>query len=126
MTIKNGDKVKIDYEGTLEDGTVFDSSAQHGKPLEFEIGSGQIIKGFEDAIVGMNKSQEKNITLKPEEAYGPYDKKLVKAIPRNVLPPDVEPKAGMMLGVGTPDGHQFPARITEVNTNIVTIDLNQD
>ncbi|MBD3259541.1 peptidylprolyl isomerase [Candidatus Woesearchaeota archaeon] len=124
MPIKEGNKVKIEYEGSLEDGTVFDSSAKHGAPLEVEIGAKQIIPGFEKALIGMEKGQEKEITLKPADAYGEPNPQLLKKIPKAQLPKEPEPKKGMMLTLGTPDGKQFPAKIAEVGENDVTIDLN--
>ncbi len=124
MPVKQGDKVEIEYTGKFEDGTVFDSSEKHGKPLEFEVGKGQIIKGFEDAVVGMEVGDEKEITLPPEEAYGNFNPQLQKKVPREQLPKDPEPKPGMMLAIGTPDGRQFPAKIVEVTDSEVTIDLN--
>lgn len=124
MAVKKGDKVKVEYTGSLDDGTVFDSSEKHGKPLEFEVGAGQVIKGFEDAIIGMEKGQEKDIKLKASEAYGEYNDQLKKKIPRAQLPKEPEPKEGMMLALGTPDGKQFPAKIVEVSDSEVTLDLN--
>ncbi|MBU0470038.1 MAG: peptidylprolyl isomerase [Nanoarchaeota archaeon] len=124
MPVKKGDKVKIEYTGTLDDGTVFDASERHGKPLEFEVGSGQVIKGFDEAVLGMEKDEEKEINLQPEEAYGQLRSELNKKVPREQLPKDQEPKAGMILLVGLPNGQQIPARITEVSDSEVTIDLN--
>ncbi len=124
MPIKKGDKVKVEYEGTLEDGTVFDSSEKHGQPLEFEMGSGQIIPGFEKAIAGMKKGQEKNITLKPSDAYGDPKPELIKTIPKTAIPTDKELKPGMLIGVGLPNGAQLPAKITKVTKDLITIDLN--
>ncbi len=123
MVVKKGDKVKVEYTGTLDDGTVFDTS-EGKQPLEFEAGSGQLIKGFDNAIIGMEKGQEKEIKLKPEEAYGQPDPRLTQKIPRDKLPPGQEPKVGMVLGLQAPDGKQVPARITEVNDKEVIIDLN--
>lgn len=124
MTVKEGDKVTLEYEGRLEDGTVFDSSAKHGAPLEVEVGAKHVIPGFEKALIGMKKGQEKEVTLKPAEAYGEPNKQLLKKIPRAQLPKEPEPKKGMMLSLGTPDGRRFPAKIAEVSENDVTIDLN--
>ncbi len=125
MAVKEGDKIKVEYTGTLEDGTEFDSTAKHGgQPLEFEVGSGQIIKGFDNAVMGMEKDEEKEITLQPDEAYGQPNPEMVKKVPRNQLPQDQEPKVGMILALGTPDGKQFPAKITEVTDEEVSIDLN--
>jgi FKBP-type peptidyl-prolyl cis-trans isomerase 2 len=124
MPIKNGDKVKIDYTGSLEDGTVFDSSDKHGKPLEFEVGSGQVIKGFDEAVKGMEKGQEKDISLNPEDAYGQSNPQLIKKVGREQLPAEPEPKEGMALAVKLPDGNHLPAKITEINGKEVTLDLN--
>ena len=124
MTIKIGDKVKVNYTGSLEDGKVFDDSEKHGKPLEFEVGAKQVIKGFEDAVMGMKKDEEKNITLKPEEAYGHYNEELIKKVPREGLPKDQEPKSGMMLMMSLSNGQQVPAKIKEVTEKEIKIDLN--
>jgi FKBP-type peptidyl-prolyl cis-trans isomerase 2 len=126
MPITKGSKVKVDYEGTFDDGSVFDSSTHgdHSHPLEFEAGSGQVIKGFDDAVIGMEKGQEKTIKLKPEQAYGYVNAQMVQKIPREKVPKDQDIKAGMMVALGTPDGHQIPARITEVTDEFITIDLN--
>ncbi len=125
-TIKKGGKVKLDYEGRFEDGTVFDSSTHgdHSHPLEFEVGSGQVIKGFDDAVVGMKKEEEKEFTLNPAEAYGESNPNLMQKVPRNALPKEQEPKPGMVLMVGAPDGRQFPVKITAVDKDSITVDLN--
>lgn len=123
MNVKKGSKVKVDYTGKLEDGTVFDTS-EGKKPLEFEVGAGQIIKGFDDALIGMKKGEEKEIKLKPADAYGEHKPELMKKVPKEHLPKDPEPKAGMMLVLSTPDGRKFPAKIAEVDGKEVTIDLN--
>ena len=124
MAVKKGDKIKVEYTGTLEDGTVFDSTEKQGKPLEFEVGGGQLIKGFDEAVVGMEKGKEKEITLKPEEAYGEPNEQLIKEIPKEQLPKEPEAKEGMMLMVGLPDGKQLPAKIAKVGEKTVTLDLN--
>ena len=122
MPIKNGDKVKVEYKGTLDDGTVFDSSEKHGEPLEFEIGAGQIIPRFEDAVLGMENGDEKEFKLEHSEAYGDRNPQLVQKIPRDQLPKEVEP--GMVLVVGLPNRAQIPVKVTEVTDGWVTIDLN--
>lgn len=123
MPVKKGDKVKIEYTGTLEDGTVFDSSKDR-EPLEFEVGSEKIIKGFDDAVMGMEKGEEKEITLKPEEAYGEPKDELIKKFPRDQVPTEQELKPGMMLALATPDGRQFPAKIVDLDDKELTLDLN--
>src|SRR3989344_2536681 len=122
--IKKGNKVKIEYTGTFDDGTVFDASEKHGQPLEFEVGAGQVVKGFDDAVMGMKKCEEKKIVISPAEGYGGVRADLLKKGPRKQLPQDQEPKVGMILAVGMPNGMQFPARIVAVTKDDVTIDLN--
>lgn len=122
MAIKQGDKVKVDYKGTFDDGTVFDTS--EGKaPIEFQVGSGQLIKGFDDAVIGMEKDQEKDISLEPAQAYGEPRPELMQKVPRTALPKDQEPKVGMTMVLNSPQG-QIPARISEVTDNDITLDLN--
>ena len=121
--VKKGDKVKVEYTGKLEDGSVFDSS--EGKaPLTFEVGAQQVIPGFDKAVEGMKKDEEKEFTLKVDEAYGPVKDELKQEIPRDKLPKDPEPKEGMMLMMQAPTGQQIPARITKVAEDKVTIDIN--
>ena len=123
MSVKKGDKIKGEYTGTLEDGSTFDTNV--GKePLEFEVGSGQLIKGFDDAVIGLEKGEEKEITLPPADAYGDVNPELSKKVPRSQLPEGPEPQAGMMLAVSLPTGQQIPAKIVAVDEKDVTIDLN--
>jgi len=124
MPVKKGDTIKVHYTGTLEDGAVFDSSEKHGKPLEFEVGTGKVIKGFDEAVIGMEKDEEKEIKLQPTEAYGDPNPQLVKKVPREQLPKDKELKPGMVLVMTLPNGSQIPATIKEVNDKEVTVDLN--
>tara|TARA_Y100000310_G_scaffold333235_1_gene410367 strand:- start:555 stop:989 length:435 start_codon:yes stop_codon:yes gene_type:complete len=121
--VEKGNKVKVDYTGSFEDGNVFDTS-EGKQPLEFEVGSGQVIKGFDEALIGMEKGEEKEVKIESKDAYGDPNPELVKKIPRDKLPPEQEPKAGMMLAMATPDGRQIPARITEVGDKEITIDIN--
>lgn len=123
MSIENGKIVKVHYTGTLDDGTVFDSS-EGRDPLEFTVGEGKVIKGFDDAVKEMNLDEEKEIHIESKDAYGEARVELVKKVPKEQLPKDQEPQVGMVLGVGMPNGQQIPARITEVNETEVTIDLN--
>jgi len=127
MAVKKGDSVRVDYTGTLDDGTIFDSSlhGDHSHPIEFEVGSKQVIKGFDDAVIGMKKGEEKEITIKPEDAYGQPNPKAIQKIPREHLPKDgPEPIAGMMLAFNTPDGRQFPAVIKEITNKEIIVDMN--
>jgi FKBP-type peptidyl-prolyl cis-trans isomerase 2 len=124
MAVKKGSKVKVEYTGSFDDGTVFDSSkhGDHQHPLEFEAGSGQVVAGFDKAIIGMNKGEEKEFRLEPEEAYGQVKPELVQKIPRKQLPPEV--KQGMLLGIQLPNGAKIPAKVNEVTNESVTLDLN--
>lgn len=126
MKVEKGKYVELDYEGTLEDGKVFDSSkhGEHSHPLGFVAGEGMVIKGFDDAVDGMEVGDEKTFEIEPEDAYGPYNEELKKDIPRNLLPKDQEPEVGMMMVLATPDGRQYPARIVEVNDKNIMVDLN--
>lgn len=124
MTVKTGNKVKVEYVGKLDDGSVFDSSEDHGKPLEFEVGSGHVIKGFDDAVIGMNEGDEKEFTIQPAEAYGQHDPTLVQKVPREVFPQEAELTAGLLFEAGLPTGEKVPAMITAVDEGIVTVDLN--
>ena len=124
MTAKNGDKVKIEYTGTLDDGTVFDSNVDHGTLLEFEVGRGHVIKGFDDAILGMNEGEEKQISIAPSEAYGDHDPTLVQKVPKEIFPQDTEIISGLLFEAGLPTGEKVPAMITGIEGGIVTVDLN--
>jgi FKBP-type peptidyl-prolyl cis-trans isomerase 2 len=122
--VKKGDKVKVEYVGMLEDGTVFDSSQHHGGPLEFEAGSGQLIKGFDDGVLGMKPGEEKEIKIVPNDGYGNHDPQLVKEIPRNCFTENQEIEPGMMFMMTLQNGRQIPVKITNVSDTTVTIDAN--
>ena len=122
--VKEGNKITVEYTGRLEDGTVFDSSEKHGEPLQFTVGEGKIIKGFDQAVVGMKVGEEKEVKIPPEEAYGEYNPELVKDLPQNVFPEDQEVKAGMIFMMSLPDGRQVPVKISKVENDQVTVDLN--
>ena len=124
MNVKIGDTVKVDYVGTLADGSVFDESKEHGAPLEFKVGADEMIKGFDEAVVGMKVGEEKKITLTPENAYGQPQDRLIQVVPRKHLPQNEEPKVGMAIRVHLPSGQQIPARIVAVDSENVTFDLN--
>lgn len=119
--MKQGDKVRVHYTGTLEDGKVFDSSEGKG-PLEFTIGQGQVITGFENAVKDMEINDEKTIKAKPEEAYGKKNEKLVVSVPREKFPANVE--VGGSLVLKGPEGQKIPAVVKDVKKDLVTVDLN--
>lgn len=120
---KPGDRVKVHYTGTLPDGTVFDSS-KNREPLEFTLGQGQIIRGFEEAVVGMAPGDTKKETIPPDRAYGaPRDDLRVK-VPRESLPEGLAPNVGETLYVRQPDGNAAPVRVADVGEQEVTLDAN--
>lgn len=120
---KPGDTVKIHYTGKLPDGTQFDTSS--GKdPLEFELGSGQVIPGFEKAVTGMEVGQTKSVTIPPEEAYGDRNEEMVHEVPKSALPDDLEPEEGMGLQARGEDGQVFRLTVTEVGDETVKVDAN--
>jgi len=121
--VENGMFVSVDYKGSLQNGEVFDTS-QGRQPLEIQLGAGQLIKGFEKELLGMALNEKKVFTLQPEDAYGHKDEKLTQSFPRSEVPPEMNPKVGMTVGLHTPDGSQVPARITHVDDEKLTMDLN--
>ncbi len=120
---KEGDKVKIHYTGTLEDGTVFDSSSGH-EPLEFTLGSGQVIVGFEEAVLGMNQGESKKVTIPADKAYGQRNEEMVINAARNQIPPDINPEVGQQLQMTGPAGEVVIVRVTEVTDEMVVLDAN--
>ncbi len=125
MPVKKGDKIKVEYTGTFDDGEVFDSTDNHsGEPLEFEVGAGQMIPGFDNAVVGMEKDEEKQIKLEPKDAYGEPDERLIQKVPKDKMPEGMEVKEGMMLGVAMPTGQQVPAKVVGIDDSEVSLDLN--
>jgi peptidylprolyl isomerase len=121
--VENGLFISVDYTGTLDNGEVFDSS-EGRSPLEVEMGKGQLIKGFEAALVDMALNEKKTFTLTPEEAYGPRDEKRMHRFARADVPPEMDPQVGQAIALTTPDGRQVPARIADVDDDQVTVDLN--
>jgi len=126
MSVKKGDRVVVNYTGTLDDGTVFDSSyhGDHSHPIEFIVGSGEIIKGFDDAVLGMEVGEEKDITILPEEAYGERKEELIQKIPKEQFPDSEGLKEGMGVNLMTTDGNEFPATIVKIEDDFITMDLN--
>lgn len=126
MFASKGNKVVVEYEGRLESGEIFDSSkhGDHSHPLEFVVGGGMVILGFDEAVIGMEKDGEKEVTIMPNKGYGEHNPTLIKEIPKNVLPHEQEPKEGMILMMSTPDEKNFPVKIIKVNDETVSLDLN--
>jgi peptidylprolyl isomerase len=120
---KNGDSVTLHYTGKLSDGTIFDSS-EGRDPLPCTLGSGQVIPGFEEAIIGMSEGESKTVTIPQDKAYGPYDAQKIINFPIDQVPPDIKPEKGMMLQLQSQEGQPFTVRVTEVAEEHVTLDAN--
>ncbi len=120
---KNGDRVRVHYTGRLEGGEVFDSS-RDGEPLEFTVGAGDVIPGFDEAVRGMQVGETKTIEIEPEDAYGPRREQLVTQVSREAAQFPVEPQVGMHFGLPLQDGNQIEVVVTEVTDTHVTIDGN--
>lgn len=120
---KSGDTVRIHYTGTLDDGTEFDSSAGRD-PLEFALGGGQVIPGFDSAVDGMAVGESKSVTIPPEQAYGERHDQLVQEVPKTALPEDMKPEIGMQLQSQSPDGQVMNLVVTEVQDEQITVDAN--
>ncbi len=123
---KEGDKVKIHYKGTFEDGEVFDSSDGR-EPIEFTIGEHRVVPGFENAVVGMKVGDKKQIKLEPKDAYGEPYPEMIQDVPIEVLTQSgIKPEKGLVLGVSPPQapGQQLRAKIVEVGERTVKLDMN--
>jgi peptidylprolyl isomerase len=118
---RQGDTVKVHYTGKLADGTVFDTS-QGREPLQFTIGEHQVIAGFEEAVVGMSEGQEKTAEIPIDQAYGQRDERLVTAVGRDRMPPDVS--LNDRLQVRRPDGKAFVVMVTGLSEQSATLDAN--
>ena len=120
---KQGDNVTIHYTGKLEDGTVFDSS-RDSDPLQFSIGGGQVIPGFEAAVVGMAPGESKTETIGAEQAYGPRRTEMVMQVERNQIPDDIPLDVGQQLQLRGPEGQMVPVLVTDLSDENVTLDAN--
>jgi FKBP-type peptidyl-prolyl cis-trans isomerase 2 len=124
MKVKNGDSVKVHYIGTLNNGDEFDNSYKRGSTLDFQVGGGQMIKGFDNALVEMEVGQKKTINLKSEEAYGPRREEAIMSVAKDNFPPDFKAKEGEMVQGRTETGQPVNALIIEVQENDVILDMN--
>ncbi|MFH1217918.1 MAG: peptidylprolyl isomerase [Pseudomonadota bacterium] len=121
--VKKGDNVKIHYTGTLHDGTVFDSSANR-EPLAFTLGAGQVIPGFEEAVMGMKQGESKKVTIPVEKAYGPRNEELIMPFPRNQVPPDLDPQVGQNLQLSGPNGEPVMVSVADITEDQIILDAN--
>ena len=120
---KAGDAVKVHYTGKLDDGTVFDTS-EGSEPLAFTIGVGEVIPGFDQAVVGMRVGESREVTIEADDAYGERNEALSQTVDRDQIRLGVEPELGMNIEMHAPDGTVIPLTITEVTEKTVTLDAN--
>jgi peptidylprolyl isomerase len=120
--VKEGDQVKVHYKGTLNDDSEFDSS-EGGDPVEFTVGSGEVIPGFDKAVLGMSVGESRSFKIPVDEAYGPHREELVLTVERSLMPPDLNPGVGDGL-VLEQDEQKMEVVVTDVNATHVTMDAN--
>jgi peptidylprolyl isomerase len=121
--VKTGDTVRLHYTGTLLDGSTFDSS-QGRDPLEFEVGSGQIIPGLDVALPGMEVGDKKTVNVPCAEAYGPVQPGMQQGVPRDNIPPEIPLEVGMQLQMQSSEGQVMPVTVVEVGEEQVMLDAN--
>lgn len=121
--VKAGDKVKVHYTGTLEDGETFDSS-EGREVFEFTLGQNMVIPGFEKAVLGLEVGKETTVNLSPDDAYGNPMPEMITTVPREQLPAELSPEVGMMLQANAPDGSVMQVQIKEINDDTITVDAN--
>ena len=123
---KTGDTVRVHYEGQLSDGTIFDSSLER-EPIEFILGQDTVIPGFEQAVIGMEVGESKDVSIPPEEGFGEYSEDLVVNIEKTILPPDINPELGMQLEVSSEEEEEETPRvftIADIAEDSITLDGN--
>jgi peptidylprolyl isomerase len=124
MTIaKRGNSVRVHYKGTLNDGTMFDSS-EGCDPLAFTIGEGQVIPGFEDAVIGMSQGETKTAVIPADQAYGPHLNEMVVDVDRTQFPEYIKPEIGQTLQMRRPDGHPIRIKVAGISESTITLDAN--
>ena len=121
---KDGDKVRIEYVGTLDDGTVFDCAEEWSEPFEFVLGDGSALPAFEEKVRGLSVGESAEFVLEPDDAYGEHDPELIREIPRDPFPDLSEVEEDAMIIVSLPDGTEIPAIVAEIGDTAVTLDLN--
>ena len=120
---KAGDTVRVHYEGQLSDGTIFDSSLER-EPIEFILGQDTVIPGFEQAVIGMEVGESKDVSIPPEEGFGEYSEDLVVNIEKTILPPDINPELGMQLEVSSEEETPRVFTIADIAEDSITLDGN--
>ena len=121
--IKNNDTVSLHYTGTLNNGEQFDSS-EGRDPLTFEVGAGQVIPGFDKAVLGMKEEESKKFTIPAEEAYGEENAELIYEVPKSSIPEELKPHEGQRLVSNLNDGRQIPVTVKAIKEDTITLDAN--
>jgi peptidylprolyl isomerase len=123
QAVKNGDTVRVHYHGRLTNGTTFDSS-EGRDPLEFKVGAGMVIKGFDNGVVDMKVGEKRTLNIPVEEAYGPKNDELIMEFPKENIPADLNPQVGMDLQMSNPQGQVFPVKVAAISADFITLDAN--
>jgi FKBP-type peptidyl-prolyl cis-trans isomerase 2 len=123
MQVKNGDTVRVHYHGRLTDGTTFDSS-EGRDPLEFQVGAGMVIKGFDNGVLDMQVGDKRTLDIPVEEAYGPKNPELIMEFPKDNIPAELNPEVGMDLQMSNPEGQVFPVKVAAIGSEFITLDAN--
>ena len=121
---KKGDKVKVHYTGMFTDGQVFDSSLQREEPIEFQVGAGQMIKGFDQAVEGMELNEEKTVSIPADEAYGEWSEENVIQLSIDMVPADMSPKVGDAMQVQDNTGRNIPVKVHKLTDEHIHLDAN--
>ncbi len=121
--VKSGDTVKVHYHGRLQNGNTFDSS-EGRDPLEFKVGAGMVIKGFDNGVLDMKPGDKKTLNIPVEEAYGPKSDELIMEFPKANIPADLNPTVGMELQMSNPQGQVFPVKVAAIGSEFITLDAN--
>jgi FKBP-type peptidyl-prolyl cis-trans isomerase 2 len=121
--VKEGDTITLHYKGSLDDGTVFDSS-EGREPLRFQVGAGQVIPGFDEGVRGMSGGEDRQINIPADQAYGEYYEDLVRVVPRSAFPANTTPTIGFAFEMELPSGESVTVRVIDVEGDEVTLDAN--
>jgi FKBP-type peptidyl-prolyl cis-trans isomerase 2 len=123
QAVKNGDTVRVHYHGKLTNGTTFDSS-EGREPLEFQVGAGMVIKGFDNGVVDMKVGDKRTLEIPVDEAYGPKNAELIMEFPKSNIPADLNPQVGMELQMSNPEGQVFRVKVDAIGDDSITLDAN--
>lgn len=121
--VKSGDQVRVNYTGTFEDGTVFDSS-EGNDPMEFTVGAGHVIPGFDEALIGMHPGATRKVEVSPEQGYGLHVPEMVAEVERKLIPDDQRLQVGGYLEVTLESGEELEVQVVELTDEIATLDAN--